>query len=45
MRLLATLIALFLLSGCTAMLVGGSATMDKSDECKQGETKDQQGEC
>lgn len=45
MRLLALLVLLSLLSGCTALMVGGSATMDKSTECEQGTTKDQQREC
>jgi uncharacterized protein YceK len=45
MRILASLVVLLLLSGCTAMLVGGSATTEKPTECEQGETKDQEREC
>ena len=45
MRLLATLVAFLMLSGCTAMLVGGSATTERPAECEQGEKKDQEREC
>jgi uncharacterized protein YceK len=45
MRLLTSLVVFLLLSGCTAMLVGGSATTEKPAECEQGETKDQKREC
>ena len=45
MRLLVTLLALLMLSGCTAMLVSGSATTDTASECDKGDTKDQRREC
>jgi len=45
MRLLATFLVLLMLSGCTAMLVSGSATTDTASECEKGETKDQKREC
>ena len=45
MRLLASFLVLLMLSGCTAMLVSGSATTDTASECEKGETKDQKREC
>ena len=45
MRILALLAALILMTGCTAMLVGGSATADKPDECQETERKDREREC
>ena len=45
MRLLATFLVLLMLSGCTAMLVSGSATTDAPTECEEGETKDKKREC
>ena len=45
MRLLATFLVLLALSGCTAMLVSGSATNEPASECEEGETKDQRSEC
>ena len=45
MRLLASFLVLLMLSGCTAMLVCGSATTDTASECEKGETKDQKREC
>ena len=45
MRILGLLVALCLLSGCTAMLVGGSATAGKADECQESERKDNEREC
>ena len=45
MRLLATVLVLLALSGCTAMLVSGSATTEPSTECEKGETKDRRSEC
>ena len=45
MRLLAFLVVLLLLSGCTAMLVGGSATTETPSDCEKSDTKDQKREC
>ena len=45
MRLLAIFLALLILSGCTAMLVSGSATTGAQTECEKGDTKDQKREC
>ena len=45
MRILGLLATLILMTGCTAMLVGGSATAEKSDECQQTERKDKEREC
>jgi uncharacterized protein YceK len=45
MRLLATLVVFLMLSGCTAMLVGGSATTEGPAGCEQSEKKDQEREC
>ena len=45
MRLLASFLVLLMLSGCTAMLVSGSATTDTPTECEDGETKDKKREC
>ena len=46
MRILGLLTTLLLLSGCTAMLVGGSATAEKqADECQETDRKDNGSEC
>ena len=45
MRLLASFIVLLMLSGCTDMLVSGSATTQAPSECEKGDTKDQGREC
>ena len=45
MRLLASFLVLLALSGCTAMLVSGTATTDPATECEKGNTKDQRSEC
>ena len=45
MRILGLLAVLYLLSGCTAMLVGGSATAEKPDECQKTERKEDGREC
>ena len=45
MRLLVTFLVLLALSGCTALLVSGSATTEPATECEKGETKDQRSEC
>lgn len=45
MRLLASLLVLLALTGCTAMLVGGSATTETPSECEKSDTKDQKREC
>jgi len=45
MRILGLLVTLLLLSGCSAMLVGGSATAGKADECQESERKEDGREC
>jgi len=45
MRILGLLVWLYLLSGCTAMMVGGSATAEKPDECRETERKENEREC
>ena len=45
MRILALLAVLYLLGGCTAMLVGGSATAEKQNECGETERKENGREC
>ena len=45
MRILALLAILMLATGCTAMLVGGSATAEKADECQETERKENGREC
>ena len=45
MRLLVFLLVLLALTGCTAMLVSGSATTEPATKCEKGETKDQRSEC
>jgi outer membrane biogenesis lipoprotein LolB len=45
MRLLVSIAAILLLTGCTAMLVSGSGSYDKSDECEQTEKEGDKREC
>ena len=45
MRMLGLLAVLFLMTGCSAMLVGGSATAEKPDECQENERKENGSEC
>jgi len=44
MRILVSLVMILLLSGCTALLVGGSATTDRT-ECEESDKKEQGREC
>lgn len=43
MRILVMILLVFTLSGCAAMLVGGSAA--PADKCEQGEQKEKGSEC
>jgi len=45
MRILVAVVMILLLSGCTAMLVGGSSTADGTNECEEGDKKEQGREC
>jgi hypothetical protein len=45
MRILALLVLIITLSGCTAMLVGGSAEGNKSDECSEREKEAEKSGC
>lgn len=45
MRILVSLVMIMLLSGCTAMLVSGSATTDRTNECEESDKKEQGREC
>ena len=45
MRILGLLAVMILMTGCTAMLVGGSATAEKPDECQETERKEDGSEC
>lgn len=45
MRLLAAIVVFLMLSGCSALLVSGSATTERPADCEQGQTKDKNREC
>ena len=45
MRILGLLAVLLFMTGCSAMLVGGSATAEKPDECQETERKEDGSEC
>jgi len=45
MRILALLVLIITLSGCTAMLVSGSAEGKKSDECSEREKEAEKSGC
>ena len=45
MRILLLLIAVLGQAGCTAMLVGGSATAPQTDECQETENEENRREC
>ena len=45
MRLLVSIAAILLLTGCTAMLVSGSGSYDKSAECEETEKEGAKREC
>jgi len=45
MRLFIVLVMAFALSGCSAMLVSGSAESEKRDDCTESERKDEKRGC
>ena len=45
MRIVLVLSIMLLLSGCTGMLVGGSASADRSQDCQDTEREEDGREC
>jgi len=45
MRILIVLVMMFAFSGCTAMLVSGSAESGKQDECSESEKEAENSGC
>jgi len=45
MRILIVLVMMFAFSGCTAMLVSGSAESGTQDECSESEKEAEKGGC
>jgi len=45
MRILIVVVMMFAFSGCTAMLVSGSAESGKQDECSESEKEAEKGGC
>ncbi len=45
MRILLTFMLLIMLSGCTAMLLGGSATTERPSECEQDQEQGSKRDC
>lgn len=45
MRSLLLLVTIVMLSGCSAMLLGGSGTYSEPDECEQNDEEENKREC